>query len=224
MRAYIKDIRQRIAGAQNPYFTALRTGAFERADFVETQVQFRGAVEHFARPMMLLAARCPTEAQRVALLDNVNDEHGRGDPNQSHSQTFRQLLIGLGVELGDLAQRRIGPEVRAFNAVLQAVCLTERPAVGLAVFGIVEDLFADVSAWIGAAVVKLGWLDQRELVHYATHEALDRTHADGFYRLIEPVYASDPSAAAAIRDGFELGAYCLERLYHDLYEQRARRM
>lgn len=219
MQVFIAELKARLDPAGNPYFRALREGTFDRADFVETQAQFLHAVEHFARPMLALAARHPDPAVRWALLENVADEHGRGDPAAAHGETFRALLARLGVDTADLARRRIWPEVRAFNATLLGVCQNEPLPMGLAMLGVIEDLFAGFSAWLGRALVANGWLRPGEVVHYATHERLDCVHAADFYRPVAPLFGADPS----VRDGLELGAHVFLRLYTDLYAARERR-
>jgi pyrroloquinoline-quinone synthase len=210
MRALVADLKR--PAEAHPYFAALRSGAFRRDDFVATQAQFLFAVDFFPRPMRALLERGPLA--REALLDNLADEAGRGDATQAHGATFRTLLARLGADEPAVTW----PEVRAFNATLLAVCEHEPPAMGLAMLGVVEDLFATFSGWIGRAIVAHGWLGVDELVHYGTHERLDPTHAEGFYAPIETLYP-----AAEVRAGLELGACVFLRLYHDLYEARERR-
>lgn len=47
---------------------------------------------------------------------------------------------------------------------------------GLGLFGIIEDMFARISAHIGKSVVDRGFLKAEQIVHYATHEMLDEEH------------------------------------------------
>jgi pyrroloquinoline-quinone synthase len=53
---------------------------------------------------------------------------------------------------------------------------------------------------------------------------LDLNHAEGFYRCIEPLAATDPRAAYQVEQGLELGAYIFLRLYEDLFRARKRRV
>lgn len=223
MRDYIAALKARCAVDQNPYFTALRDGSFSREDFVETQVQFLFAVVFFSRPMAVLAGRLPRPEQRLALLENVSDEHGEGNLSLSHERTFLALLARLGVSPEDVDARALWPEVRAFNTVLGGVCMADDTYTGLATLGIIEDLFAGISARLGRAILDRGWLSPGELVHYATHEVLDVSHAEGFYRVIEGPWAAHPRHAYQIAQGLELGAYAFLRMYEDLHRARARR-
>jgi pyrroloquinoline quinone (PQQ) biosynthesis protein C len=207
----------------HPYFRALGSGEFSREDFVETQAQFLFAVVFFSRPMAALAGRLPRPEQRLAILHNIGDEHGHGNLRLSHERTFLELLSRLGLSLDDLDRRALWPEVRAFNTTLAGVTMLDDTLTGMSALGIIEDMFARISAFLGRNIVARGWLDARSIVHYATHEALDEDHAEGFYRELRGPYANHPRHAYQVEQGLELGAYAFTRLYRDLWEARARR-
>jgi pyrroloquinoline quinone (PQQ) biosynthesis protein C len=223
MRTYLQALKARVPPLENPYLRALADGSFEREDFVETQIQFLHAVVYFSRPMAVLAARLPRAEQRLSLLENVHDEHGGGELAGSHESTFLTLLQRLGISTAELDRRAQWPEVRAFNSTLLGVCAHDDIPTALAVLGVIEELFSGISARIGRAIVERGWLRPEELTHYPTHEVLDLGHAEGFYRLIEPL-AGEPRAAYQVEQGLELGAYIFLRLYEDLFRARKRRV
>lgn len=204
----------------NPYFAALRAQTFDRDDFVETQIQFRHAVVFFNRPMTMLAARLPTGALRLDLLDNVMEEHGGGDLARSHGATFTTLLGRLGVSPDAIETRPPWAPVRAFNAALAGVCLADDALTAIATLGMIEDLFAEISAFLRQAIIDNGWLPAEQVVHYAVHEALDVRHAAELYALLDAEHAE---AREAIRQGLELGAHTFMSMYRGLHAQRARR-
>jgi len=224
MRDSLQKLKARVAPFESPYLRALGDGSFEREDFVETQIQFLHAVVYFSRPMAVLAARLPRADQRLSLLENVRDEHGGGDLSGSHERTFLTLLERLGVSLAEIDRRAQWPEVRAFNSTLLGVCAHDDVPTALAMLGIIEDLFSGISARIGRAIVERGWLRAEELTHYPTHEMLDLSHAEGFYRCVEPLVSTDLRAAYQVEQGLELGAYIFLRLYEDLFRARKRRV
>lgn len=208
---------------QHPYFAALADGSFEREDFVETQIQFLFAVVFFSRPMAVLAGRIPRPEQRVALLENVGDEHGHGNLRLTHERTFLALLDRLGVSPAEIDRRALWAEVRAFNTVLAGASTLDDTLTGLAALGIIEDLFSTLSGRIGSAIVARGWLSRDAMVHYATHEELDVAHAEGFYAQLREPFARHPRLAYQITQGLELGAYAFLRMYEDLFHARSRR-
>lgn len=220
---FVRALKTRLAPLENPYFRALRDGSLSREDFVETQLQFGHAVFFFSRPMLVLAGRLSSAAVRLPLLENVRDEHGRGDLSFSHEATFTRFLERLGVPKEELWSRPLWPEVRAFNTVLAGVCTLDDVPTALATLGIIEDLFASISAEIGRGVVGRGWLQAEALVHYRTHEELDELHAEGFYASLRPRFVSEPALRYQVEQGLELGATVFLALYRGLYESRGRR-
>ena len=173
--------------------------------------------------MAALVGRIPRPQMRLALLENLGDEHGSGRLTVCHENTFLELLARLGVDRLEVERRALWPEVRAFNAALLGTCSSDDVYTGLAALGIIEDLFAGISAELGQSIVARGWLKRREVVHYATHEALDVEHAEGFYASLHEPYDQHPRWRYQIDQGLELGAYVFLRLYDDLWRARDRR-
>jgi pyrroloquinoline quinone (PQQ) biosynthesis protein C len=221
MRELARNLKDRLRPMESPYLVALADGSLSRDDFVETQIQFLFAVVFFSRPMAALAGRLPRPEMRLSLLGNVADEHGDGNLSVSHERTFLALLGKLGVTPGDVERRALWPEVRAFNTVLAGACMLDDTLTGLAALGIIEDLFSGISAVLGRGIVARGFLRRDELVHYAAHEVLDVSHAEGFYKERDAPYAAHPRHAYQIEQGLELGAYVFLRLYEDLWRARA---
>ena len=223
MKTTIARLKQDLAVRELPYLQELHAGTLAREDFVETQIQFLFAVVFFSRPMAALAGRVSRPEDRVAILDNIADEHGHGRLRFSHEATFLQLLGRLGVTAADIERRALWPEVRAFNTALAGLCLLDDVPTALAALGMIEDLFAVISARIGSGIVARGWLAPGEVVHYATHEKLDEEHAAGFYRPLEAVFSQHPRARYQIEQGLHLGAHLLVNLYAQLLAHRSRR-
>ena len=209
----------------NPYLTSLRDGTLDRDDFVETQIQFYFAVVFFSRPMAVLAAKMPSAATRTAILRNVWEEHGEGDPRHRHGVTFLELLHRLaGIRLEDVESRALWPEVRAFNTTLVGCCALDDWEIGAGCLGMVERMFVDISAWIGRSIASRGFLPAERIVHYSVHEELDVRHSDDFFATLAPSFEADPSSRYRITQGLKLGAYVFDRLYRDLHVARARRV
>lgn len=212
------------AASQNPYFEALRSGAFERADFLETQIQFYFAVIFFSRPMAAVAAKIPDADRRVEILRNVWEEHGEGEERGRHGATFLEFLERLGdVTLDDVRLRPLWPEVRMFNTTLVGACALDDYLVGVCTLGMIERLFSDISAWIGQSVVERGWVRAKDLVHYDLHAQLDVRHADDFFRVAAPEWEVSDTSRYAIDQGLRLGAHAFMTLYEGLHRARERR-
>ena len=222
MRRFIAELKERLTPLDNPYFESLRDASMTRDQFLETQMQFFHAVIFFSRPMAALVGRIPRPQMRVALLENLGDEHGSGRLTVCHENTFIELLSRLGVERSALDERALWPEVRAFNATILGTCAMDDVYTGLAVLGIIEDLFSGISAELGQAIVARKWLSRDDVVHYTTHEVLDVQHAEGFYASLYEPWDLHPRWRYQIEQGLELGAYAFLRLYKDLWKARDR--
>jgi hypothetical protein len=105
---------------------------------------------------------------------------------------------------------------------LLGTCALDDVFTGLAALGMVEDLFAGISAELGQGIVARGWLHRSEVVHYTTHENLDVAHAEGFYASLYEPWEQHPRWRYQIQQGLELGAYTFLQLYEGLFRARDR--
>ncbi len=207
----------------NPYLRSLVDGSMTLDRFRRTQEQFFFAVTFFPRPMAALVGRIPDPHHRLDVLANLVEEHGEFHEQRFHHTTFRTFLRSIGCDPEALDDAALWPAVRAFNSVLTASCVLDELEVGLACMGVIEHAFAGISATIGQAVVRHGWVKADALVHYKLHADIDERHAEEFFAVIESSWDS-PARRYFIEQGLGLGAYVFDRLYRDLLataEQRA---
>lgn len=225
MKQRIQEILTELDYLNNPYFKSLHDGTFEKEDFIETQIQFFYAVDFFARPMAVLAAKIPTAKMRLEIVRNIWEEHGEGDLSIAHSETFLEFLNRLGgIAKTDIENRALWPEVRIFNTTLTAVCTLDDYMTGIGAMGIIEYMFSDISATLGKGIIKNDWLTSENIVHYKTHEILDVRHADDFFNIVKGAYKTSPENRYYIDQGFLLGATLFHMMYYQLYNNRKRRM
>jgi pyrroloquinoline-quinone synthase len=205
---------------QNPYLERLSAGSMTLQEFRKSQEQFYFAVLYFSQPMAALAARVPDPYLRVKILENLLEEHGEFNAQAFHCNTFKSFLESVGTSVNGV---KALPPVHAFNSALSSACALEHYCVGLACMGVIEQSFATISAIIGNAVVKNGWIRAESLVHYQLHAKIDQRHAEDFYSIIETTLESARAARRdtqeieeALERGMSLGLYIFERLYRDL--------
>jgi pyrroloquinoline-quinone synthase len=201
---------------KNPYFTALQDGSMSLGAFRRSQEQFFFAVTFFPRPMAALVGRIPDPKARLDILHNLVEEHGEFDEAAFHHTTFQQFLRTIGSPPDRLETLDLAPALRAFNSVLTSACVLDELEVGVGCMGIIEYAFAPISALIGQAVVKHGWVKSDELVHYQLHAKIDERHAEEFFAVVEPRW-DDPSRRYLIEQGLLLGAHVFDRLYRELH-------
>ena len=182
-----------------------------------SQEQFFHAVTFFPRPMAALVGRIPNPKARLDILHNLVEEHGEVNVELFHPTTVQRFLRSIGSQTDKVETSPLCPALRAFNSVLTSACVLDELEVGVACMGIIEYAFAGISATIGEAVVRRGWVRQEELVHYALHAQIDERHAEEFFAVIEQHW-ENPARRYIIDQGLELGAYAINRLYLDLYD------
>jgi pyrroloquinoline-quinone synthase len=200
--------------ARHPYFVWLEGPRATRDAFLRSQLPFRFAVEAFSQALAAVLARTPSVEQRMALAENVAEEHGHFELQRTHKHTFAGFLRALGAADGDLAQP-CPVVVTAFDRSLLDHCLVERHEVGAALLGIIEHLYTGISHAIAGAIVARGWVGASGQQHYILHEQLDVVHARDLFALARPGWDA-PLLRAAVADGLALGAHHFWRLYADL--------
>jgi pyrroloquinoline-quinone synthase len=200
-----------------PFFVDLQSGAMGKASFIKTQVSFFDAVNYFSIPMFILSSRLDTYEDRLRILENINDEHGNGDLSAAHGKTFLQYLKNLGV--GGDTLSRLGQSVSCarFNQMLYNTCTRNHPFKGIAMLGIIEFRYAEISRFIATRVVRNGWLSEDKLAHYHLHESLDTHHAELFFKIIRPYWVTE-KYRKRIKKGLRLGHDTFFQLYHDLLQ------
>jgi pyrroloquinoline quinone (PQQ) biosynthesis protein C len=225
MQQRIEEVLEECGFRQNPYFTALRDGSFDKEDFIESQIQFFFVVVFFSRPMAILAAKIPTPDLRMEVVRNVWEEHGEGNLSSVHRNTFLELLSRIGdVSEDDVNKRYLWPSVRIFNTTLVGTCTLDEYLVGVGVMGIIERMFMEISTWIGQGIISRGWLTEDRLVHYDVHEVLDLKHSEDFFNVVQPSWDRLEENQYYIDQGLTMGAALFNLLYEQLYTNRHKRL
>lgn len=218
------------------YLVTLQNGEMPLHVFESSQRQFFFAVRFFSRAMAVLAARVPDSTTRLALIQNLAEEHGLAEtdelppdtagrsavnthfqPQLAHEQTFLTFLERLrqGRAATSNAHQE-QPAVRAFNLALWGSCALDHPATAFACLGAIEYAFADVSASIGSSVVNRRWMNHDELVHYKLHAEVDKRHAADFFQVVAGDWNGGDADRQRVQSGLAMGFYLFKRLYDDL--------
>ncbi|MEO6774426.1 MAG: iron-containing redox enzyme family protein [Kofleriaceae bacterium] len=200
--------------ALHPYFQWMKLEPTAQAEFCRSQVPFCYAVEAFSQSLAAVLARIPRLEARLALADNVAEEHGRGNQLASHKRTFVQFLRALGATQDEL-HADCPVYVTAFNHALLDFCLAQPHPPGAALLGIIEYLYIAISTDIGATVDARGWAAPGSQRHYDVHKDLDVTHAEDLLMLARPSWR-DPDARAQVAHALLLGAHWFWQLYRDM--------
>ncbi|WP_256678111.1 MULTISPECIES: TenA family transcriptional regulator [Fischerella] len=150
-------------------------------------VQMYKFSKEFNRILASILSCCEDESAQLVLLENLFDEMGQGDLNQSHPELFRRFTRAIGIDDEILAMLPTIPETRdlidtylriphqyGFLAALGAVCYASE--------GIVSTLYTQLyQGIIGTAP-----LSKESLIFFEVHIDVDDSHAAKLAALIEP--------------------------------------
>jgi pyrroloquinoline-quinone synthase len=198
----------------HPYLLWMDEPSTQVASFRVSQVPFRFAVESFSQALAAVLARTPRLELRLPLVDNIHEEHGRGDLWASHKVTFGQYLRALSASPKEVSAP-CPVAVRAFNQSLLDFCLTQPHEPGAALLGMIEHLYVGVSRAIARTIHDRSWCAPGSQSHYAIHEQLDVAHARDLLDLAQPAWR-EPRARQSVSLGLALGAHWFWALYRDL--------
>jgi pyrroloquinoline-quinone synthase len=197
--------------SEHPYFKWMHANTTTREAFLQSQLPFRYAVESFSQSLAAVLARLPSLETRLALLRNIDEEHGYGDASLSHTATFQTYLLSLGASTLDLAQPA-SDTVLAFSQSALNFCLAQRPQAGASMLGMIEHLYVGISGDIARTIETRAWVQPGSQSHYLNHEVLDIEHAHDLLQIAR----SEPLSEETMQ-GLRLGAHYFWLLYLGMY-------
>jgi pyrroloquinoline-quinone synthase len=161
----------------------------------------------------------------MEIVRNVWEEHGEGDTNSIHRNTFLEFLNRIGnISEDDIDKRYLWPSVRIFNTTLVGTATLDEYLVGVGMMGIIERMFCEISTWLGEGIVDRGWLTKENLIHYNLHEALDIKHSQDFFDVVAPSWSRSKENRYYIDQGLTMGASVFNTMYEKLYSNRKKRL
>jgi len=215
VKDYINELKSNSSIRLEPYFSQLIDGEISFDEFKETQLNFFPAVSYFSLPMFYLCTRLESYEERINILENINNEHGNGNLNESHGATYKNYLISLGIEKNTIEQSPVHPSVEYFNNTLMETVKNKNVLTAIACLGIIEERYAEISKLLVENLINKKWIKADELTHYLTHQEVDKHHSDLFFKLIEPEW-NEAGSRENIRSGIDLGNDLIINIYNDL--------
>ena len=215
MNHYIEKLKIGTPINKQPFFEMLVDGKLSLGKFQEIQIDFLDAVLFFSRPMFILSSKLDSYEQRQIIINNILDEHGNGDLKNHHGNTFKEYLYELGIEKSELLQRKPHDAVINFNQTIMKTVKNRDILVSIAMFGMIEDRYAEMSKILVQSVLDQGWRQKGNVAHYTLHKELDIHHALSFYNIIRSNW-EQPKSSEKIKKGLLLGNSLIIDLYNGL--------
>jgi len=200
---------------RQPFFISLLNGTMDKEKFINTQIDLLDAVQFFSRPMFIISSRLDSYEHRSVIIKNILDEHGNGNIEKAHGNTFREYLISLGVTDEQINNRKPNKAVDVYNNLLIECSTNEATLRSISMMGIIEERYSKISGTIVKEILEKKWIRKEQLTHYSLHEDLDIEHSQGFYNIIKNNW-SDADSSDEIKKGLVLGNSMILNLYNDL--------
>lgn len=208
LESVVHDLRVQ----DHPYFKMLSSGKMSKDQFLQTQIEFAPLVQFFNRPMAQVIANIPDAMLRIALVDNLWEEHGKGVPEKVHGKTILTLIDRLGGDSSLIQRDVFSPNVRIFNEALRGASAFENYRFSAAMFSGIERTFVNVSTEICQGIIDQGWLPADRITHYALHKEIDIQHAEDFLLVVNDDW-DRAEHKQMIKAGIQFGASLFLNVY-----------
>ena len=196
----------------NKYFIKLNNKP-TKDSFIKSQEAFINAVDMWSKALATIMTKLPTYEDRLLVLENLWDEHGCGDLNKCHVNTFRLFISDLGRKgrINTGTKYDSYDKVMKFNSKILEYVQGENWIKSVAMLGMIEYTYIDVSSCINKYVNN--FIEQENINHYTLHETLDEKHARDLFKIIEAYYFNfKEDILEGINDGYKF----MDNLYEDL--------
>lgn len=173
--------------------------------------------ERFHDCLFALGCNAPDDTIRRALVDNLHDEFGRGDPKRAHLELMRELMRSIGYTDDALSGITLNPGAERFMKQIFRVCRDEHPlkGIGLVCMG-AECNGSEYFRRIHTAFQGKSCLRDADLYILEIHAGDDVEHRARMMTLIEP-YLDDRDSRRWIHEGYLASV----QLFNDLWTAMA---
>ena len=141
-------------------------------------------VDNFKRCVAAVYAAAEPRDVRELMLENLEEEHGEGDPARDHTQLVARFGRALGADLPDPFNVEPIPEGREWVERILKVCRDEHFVVGLAALSYGIEARTRTMAFLGAIYRDQYGLSEDDLEFFFMHLEADEEHAGRAIELI----------------------------------------
>ena len=197
----------------NTYFKELHKNP-SPIKFLESQECFISAIDNWSKALGLLLEKLPSDKERLPIIQNLYEEHGEGNLESSHVNTFREFYKSLGGEKKlKLYNKKLSSYkfIKEFNDTINNKFKSESWIYSVAMLGMIEYTYITVSKNIHEYAKN--YINPRAISHYSLHEIVDVKHANDLFNLISSYEKTNPKD---IVSGLLAGYNLINKLYNDL--------
>ncbi len=217
MNSFFKELEEELKPQiekilNHRFIHRIRDGYLNKQQLQYFALQYSIYIQHFPRFLSACAANVLDDETRLALVDNLWDEHGNGKIEDSHRVLYKNFAMALGIssEMYDNAQPIVTTEICVEN--IFNMCQDRDFRVGLGALGPGTEYFTDDEyRIIVSGLEKYDFISKEALRFWHVHISLDEDHYSDMVKSIEP-WTRDIDGQDKIREGARK-AIALEYLF-----------
>jgi pyrroloquinoline quinone (PQQ) biosynthesis protein C len=192
VRAAIAD--QIAALFDHPWFRQIQGCTLTTPQLSRFSQQYTIASREFPRILCRASASIQTDTTRAALIENLWDEHGRGDLSKSHRALLDRFVIACNLAPEELSQDIATPETRLYLDGMSALCTGDDELVVLGAIGPGCEEFTPRQYKLLATCLERT-LDRSSLEFFFEHISHDGAHIGDIYNSIIPICTTEEAIA-----------------------------
>jgi hypothetical protein len=171
--------------------------------FLLSQESFIYGIDNWSKLLGLMIFYVPSVTERNTLIKNLYDEHGDGDINKSHVNTFKTLLSSLGYNREFNTNDPSYQYIKNFNEQLINNIKSKNQIFSIAMLGMIEFTYTSISKNIHQYLCN--FLPKENINHYSCHEVLDASHSEELFELLVPYQDTNINDISEdIKEGYQI--------------------
>jgi len=218
-RNFIQELEQELAPEidqilDHPFIHRLEDGWLNRRQLQYFAGQYYLYCFHFPAFLSACAANVPDDETRMAIIENLWEEHGEGDITKSHRTLYLRFAESIGMSKKDLEEIPKLSTTQICVENLLTLCKHEPFLVGLGALGPGTEYFTNQEyIKIQTGLRTYGDLSEEDIFFWTAHISLDEDH---YADMMAPVskHLIDVASFAQLRKGAKR-AIELEKFFWD---------
>ena len=199
----------------NRLFSACRAGHLTFWDFRFIFSQYYLYSQNFTRYLAAIMANCNNDYFRARLSENMWEEGGGAEPENRHSEMFRNFLRdGLSVDIAEIDYLDF---TRHFMHSYLDYCLRATPAAASAFFSLGTEGIVARTYEVFVAGLKQAGIEESDLKFFRLHMACDDEHAATLEEMMLS-YSEEPDWSETCRQAMNHALNLRHRFFDNLYE------
>ncbi|HVL33233.1 MAG TPA: iron-containing redox enzyme family protein, partial [Actinomycetota bacterium] len=169
---------------ERPFLLDFAQGKIAKEKLARFAPSYCYQVDNFKRCVAAVYAQAEPRDVRELMLENLEEEHGEGDPQRDHTQLVARFGRALGASLPDPYDVEPIPESRQWVERILKVCRNEHFVVGLAALSYGIEARTRTMAFLGSIYRDQYGLSEDDLEFFFMHLEADEEHAGRAIELI----------------------------------------